>query len=297
MYACVYCNHVHAYYRLTHTDMEEIITPKHLLLCVHSYPLYHLSSVTVICCCVFIPIRSTIYHLSLSSAVSFLPPLPSITCHCHLLLCVHSYPLYHLSPVTVICCCVFIPIRSTIYHLSLSSAVVCSSLSALPSITCHCHLLLCVHSYPLYHLSPVTVICCCVFIPISSTIYHPSLSSAVVCSFLSALPSITCHCHLLLCVHSYPLRHLSPVTVFLKADREEIVYRQKIEEARKLRKQKIEEEQNYSDEESGGSNAGSRTNTPKLTAPISVSMLLVMDRYPPCVTSMCTFVCTYMRPS
>jgi chromosome segregation ATPase len=56
-----------------------------------------------------------------------------------------------------------------------------------------------------------------------------------------------------------------------KADREEVVYRQKIEEARKLRQQKIEEEQNYSDEEreSGGSGTGSRTNTPKLTGPIN----------------------------
>ena len=98
--------------------------------------------------------------------------------------------------------------------------------------------------------------------------------------------------HLLLCVHSHLFNHLSPITVSLQADKEEIVYRQKIEEARKLRKQKIEEEQNYSDEESGGSNSGSRTNTPKLTAPISVSVLFVMDRYPPCV---CTFVYKYVR--
>ena len=62
-----------------------------------------------------------------------------------------------------------------------------------------------------------------------------------------------------------------------KADREEVVYRQKIEEARKLRQQKIEEEQNYSDEEreSGGSGTGSRTNTPKLTGPINVSISVV----------------------
>ena len=98
--------------------------------------------------------------------------------------------------------------------------------------------------------------------------------------------------HLLLCVHSHLFNHLSPIAVSLQADKEEIVYRQKIEEARKLRKQKIEEEQNYSDEESGGSNSGSRTNTPKLTAPISVSVLFVMDRYPPRV---CTFVYKYVR--
>ena len=52
----------------------------------------------------------------------------------------------------------------------------------------------------------------------------------------------------------------------IQADYEEGLRRQKNEEARKLRQQKIEEEANFSDEESSSSNAGSLTGTPNLSA-------------------------------
>ena len=57
-----------------------------------------------------------------------------------------------------------------------------------------------------------------------------------------------------------------------QADYEESLRRQKTEEALKLRQQKIEEEANFSDEESGGSNAGSLSGTPNLSAPTNVSV-------------------------
>ena len=57
-----------------------------------------------------------------------------------------------------------------------------------------------------------------------------------------------------------------------QADYEESLRRQKTEEALKLRQQKIEEEANFSDEESSGSNAGSLSGTPNLSAPTNVSV-------------------------
>lgn len=62
-----------------------------------------------------------------------------------------------------------------------------------------------------------------------------------------------------------------------QADYEESLRRQKTEEALKLRQQKIEEEANFSDEESGGSNAGSHSGTPNLSAPTNVSVGGVRD--------------------
>ena len=62
-----------------------------------------------------------------------------------------------------------------------------------------------------------------------------------------------------------------------QADYEESLRRQKTEEALKLRQQKIEEEANFSDEESSGSNAGSLSGTPNLSAPTNVSVGVRVD--------------------
>ena len=74
---------------------------------------------------------------------------------------------------------------------------------------------------------------------------------------------------LLLCTHT--------LTSMPQADYEEGLRRQKTEEALKLRQQKIEEEANFSDEESSGSNAGSLSGTPNLSAPTNVSVGVRVD--------------------
>ena len=84
--------------------------------------------------------------------------------------------------------------------------------------------------------------------------------------------SVACEWLILLLLCTLAHAHTHTHTSMPQADYEEGLRRQKTEEALKLRQQKIEEEANFSDEESSGSNAGSLSGTPNLSAPTNVSV-------------------------